>query len=108
MKQQIGVFLTCMVVCVAAVLGSCGERSARGAKGMERHSGDIVETVDAPPYRFLRLKTKNGECWAAVPIGTLVEGRSVTVANAIAVRNFPVATLHRSLDVVYFGSVEQK
>ena len=68
-------------------------------------SGTVVEILPAPPYVYLRLKTANGEVWAAVDGGSVEEGSQVTVANAMLMQNFESASLKRTFPKVYSGTL---
>ena len=67
--------------------------------------GKVVERLDAPPYSYLKLKTAQGEVWAAVPKTDVANGTDVTVAGAMAMQGFESKTLNRKFDVVYFGTL---
>src|SRR6266540_4654283 len=67
--------------------------------------GKIVERLDAEPYSYLRLKTDQGETWAAVPKTDKAAGDEVVVANAMPMPDFESKTLKRQFEVVYFGTL---
>jgi hypothetical protein len=67
--------------------------------------GKIVERLDAPPYSYLKLKTAQGESWAAVPKSEVAVGQDVTVTGAMPMENFESKTLKRKFEVVYFGTL---
>ncbi len=67
--------------------------------------GQVLERLDAPPYSYLRLKTGQGETWAAVPKSDVTKGAEVTVSGAIPMNGFESKTLKRKFDVVYFGTI---
>ncbi len=67
--------------------------------------GKIVERLDAPPYSYLKLKTAQGEVWAAVPKTDAGPGKDVAVAGAMPMKDFESKTLNRKFDVVYFGTL---
>lgn len=69
-------------------------------------TGVVQEHLAAPPYTYLRLKTDNGDRWAAVPQGTFENGMSVTVYNPMQMTAFESKTLNRTFDEVYFGTTE--
>lgn len=73
--------------------------SASGVKGK------ILERLDAPPYTYLKLKTAQGEAWAAVPKTDAAVGTEVTVAGAMPMTDFESKTLNRKFDLVYFGTL---
>jgi hypothetical protein len=67
--------------------------------------GKIVERLDADPYSYLRIKTEQGETWAAVPKTDKVAGAEVEVTNAMAMPDFESKTLKRKFEMVYFGTL---
>ncbi|HKO52763.1 MAG TPA: hypothetical protein VJV79_33880 [Polyangiaceae bacterium] len=67
--------------------------------------GSVLETMAASQYTYLRLATSNGEIWAAVPSTTIAVGAQVTVSNATKMTAFKSATLKRTFDVIYFGTL---
>jgi hypothetical protein len=67
--------------------------------------GKVLERLDAPPYSYLRLKTGQGETWAAVPKTDIAKDSDVTVSGAIPMNGFESKTLKRKFDVVYFGTI---
>lgn len=70
-------------------------------------SGEVLETVDAGRYTYLRVGPKGSSgTWAAVPKGTFAIGSTVKVANAVAMKNFKSETLKRTFETVYFGVVD--
>jgi hypothetical protein len=44
-------------------------------------TGEVLEVRDVPSYTYLRLKTRDGEVWAAVSTATVKKGAQVTLAN---------------------------
>ena len=68
-------------------------------------TGTVLETMDAGPYTYLRLKTSSGEAWAAVNEAKLKVGTEVTVGNAMWMANFESKTLNRKFDRILFGSL---
>ncbi len=68
-------------------------------------SGKVLERIDAAPYCYLRLKTAQGEVWAAVPETKVEKGAEVTIANPMMMTNFESKTLNRTFAEVYFGTL---
>jgi len=68
-------------------------------------SGSVLETHPASQYTYLRLATADGQVWAAVPSATVALGSQVTVENAARMTEFKSATLKRTFDVIYFGTL---
>ena len=68
-------------------------------------TGTVVEVLPAPPYLYLRLKTANGDVWAAVDGGTVTKGAEVAVASPMLMKDFKSTTLNRTFAEIYFGSL---
>jgi hypothetical protein len=68
-------------------------------------SGTVLETMDAGAYTYVRLKTANGETWAAVNRAALARGAEITVGNAMWMENFESKTLNRKFDRILFGMI---
>ena len=80
----------------AAVLASLG-LSARAMPSMQGTAlrGEVLEVLSVPTYTYMRLKTKDGETWAAVQKAAVKKGDQVTRGQAIAkVRSSDPAFLH--------------
>jgi hypothetical protein len=94
-----------MTVLVIAVLGGCSRAPEGGSKTLTV-SGRVLEQVDGPPYTYLRLKTKTGETWAAVPLANVGKDSTVTITNAVLLKDFDTGLQGRRFDVV-FGTLER-
>lgn len=66
-------------------------------------SGEVLETKDVESYTYLRLKTAQGETWAAVPTAKVKKGDKVTIVNAMTMTNFESKALKKTFDKVVFG-----
>jgi hypothetical protein len=77
-----------------------GARSASGEV-----AGRVLETIDASQYTYLRLQTRDGEAWAAVPIAKVAIGDEVAVASPMWMENFRSATLNRTWPKIAFGTL---
>ena len=60
--------------------------------------GEVLETLDADVYTYLKLKTKQGEVWAAVNKAPVKKGAQVTIENPMLMTNFESKTLKRKFD----------
>jgi len=67
--------------------------------------GKVLEVKDVETYTYLRLKTKDGEVWAAVNKAPVKAGSDVIIENAAVMINFESKTLKRKFDKIYFGSI---
>src|SRR5438045_3820185 len=68
-------------------------------------SGNVVETMDAGGYTYLRVRTASGDEWAAVPQTAIKPGAAVTVEVQMTAQNFESKTLKRKFDKVLFGTI---
>jgi len=67
--------------------------------------GAILETMDSGGYTYMRLKTADGELWAAVPQTTVKVGDNVALANAVPMKAFQSKTLNRTFDEILFATL---
>jgi hypothetical protein len=68
-------------------------------------AGTVEETINASDYTYMRLKTADGEIWAAVTKTTVRKGERVAVVNAMSMDGFESKTLNRKFDRIVFGSL---
>lgn len=83
---------------IAAVVWA-GDAPPAGLKGT------ILEIKDVESYSYLRLKTKEGETWAAVPKAAFKKGAQVTIEDAMVMTNFESKGLKRTFPTIVFGNV---
>jgi hypothetical protein len=69
--------------------------------------GEILETRDVDSYTYLRLKTADGEIWAAVPTTAVKKGAQVTIANPMTMENFESKALKKKFDRIVFGQLAE-
>ncbi|OGA25345.1 MAG: nucleotide-binding protein [Betaproteobacteria bacterium RIFCSPLOWO2_02_FULL_67_19] len=67
--------------------------------------GQVLEVKDVDDYSYLRLKTQDGEIWAAVNRAPVRKGAEVTIENAMVMNNFRSKSLNRTFDRIVFGSL---
>lgn len=67
--------------------------------------GEVLETRDVDGYTYLRLKTAQGETWAAVPTTTAKKGAQVTIGDSMVMDNFESKTLKKVFDKIVFGQI---
>jgi hypothetical protein len=68
-------------------------------------SGEVLEVKDVEIYTYLRLKTKDGETWAAVSTAAVKKGAMVTIENPMVMTNFESKTLKKTFPTIIFGSL---
>ena len=67
--------------------------------------GEVLEIQNVEGYSYLRLKTVQGDTWAAVPTAKVKKGDKVTVAEPMVMNNFESKALKRKFDKVVFGTL---
>jgi hypothetical protein len=67
--------------------------------------GKVLEVKDVETYTYLRLKTKDGEIWAAVNKVPVKSGADVTILNPMIMKDFESKTLKRKFDRIAFGTL---
>ncbi len=82
-----------------------GAAPAAAPAAGERLAGPVLEHLAASPYVYLRVKTTQGEVWAAVPETKIETGATVTVYNPMLMTKFESKSLKRTFDEVYFGTL---
>jgi hypothetical protein len=68
-------------------------------------TGDVLEVKDVDGYTYLRLKTKDGETWAAVTTAGVKKGAKVSIENFTVMNNFESKTLKKTFPSILFGSL---
>ncbi len=97
----------------AATAGPAGASAAPGATpaGMppmgapaaaETISGNVVETMDAANYTYLRVKSAKGDVWVATAKTKMAVGDKVVVPLEQAMENFHSPSLKRDFPLIYF------
>jgi len=67
--------------------------------------GKVLEAKDVDAYTYLRLKTAEGEVWAAVNRAPVKAGSEVSIVKPMVMRNFESKALGRSFDIIVFGTL---
>lgn len=68
-------------------------------------SGEVLEVKDVEIYTYLRLKTKDGETWAAISRAPVKVGSRVTIENPSVMKDFESKSLKRTFPTIVFGSL---
>ena len=68
-------------------------------------TGEVLEVKDVDSYSYLRLKTSQGETWAAVNRSAVKKGAKVTIENAMVMENFESKTLKKTFKTIVFGTL---
>jgi hypothetical protein len=67
--------------------------------------GEVLEVKDVESYTYLRLKTKDGETWAAVGKAPVKKGAEVTIENVMVMNNFESKSLKKTFPTILFGTL---
>jgi hypothetical protein len=93
----------CLTIATTTVLAD--NKPAPVTPGASVVQGEVVEVVGAGSYTYLRLKTKEGETWAAVASAGVKKGAKVTIENTTVMNNFESKTLKKTFDTLVFGTL---
>jgi hypothetical protein len=66
--------------------------------------GEVLEAVNAGSYTYLRLKTKDGEVWAATMQSSYAKGAHVQLHDPMLMTNFESRALGRTFPEIVFAS----
>ena len=67
--------------------------------------GEVLEVKDVDSYTYLRLKTADGETWAAVSKAPVKKGAKVTIENPMLMQNFESKALKKTFPQIVFGNL---
>lgn len=67
--------------------------------------GQVLETMNAGGYTYLRLKTRDGDTWAAVNRASVSKNAEVTIENVMVMHDFESKTLKKTFPKILFGSL---
>jgi hypothetical protein len=65
-------------------------------------SGQVVETMNAASYTYVRIETGAKKSWVAAPQFAVKVGDTVAIADAMPMKNYQSKSLNRTFDLVYF------
>ena len=97
------VLAICMIAAATAV--RAGERPAPVPPSATVVKGVVLEVKDVPSFTYLRLKTKDGETWAAVGKAPVTIGDEVTIENVIVMTDFESKSLKRKFQTIVLGNL---
>jgi hypothetical protein len=69
-------------------------------------TGEVLEVKGVESYTYMRLKTAQGETWAAVNKATVAKGAKVTLTNVMTMENFESKELKKTFPSILFGSLD--
>ena len=93
----------CMFVTATFVWAEDNPATNQPAVGVVQ--GEVLEVLNVANFTYLRLKTQDGETWAAVINTPIKQGAKVTIENATVMRNFESKTLKKTFPMIVFGTL---
>jgi hypothetical protein len=85
---------------------AAGPMAAAPASASNVVTGEVLEVKGVEVYTYLRLKTAQGEVWAAVNKAPVVKGAKVTLTNVMTMENFESKELKKTFPTILFASLE--
>jgi hypothetical protein len=67
--------------------------------------GEVLEVRDVDTFTYLRLKTSEGEKWAAISKAPVKKGADVTIENVVMMKDFESKSLKKTFDTIAFGNL---
>jgi hypothetical protein len=102
-KTMKALLAICMLVTASFVWAGENLAPTQSEAGVVR--GEVIEVQDVESYTYLLLKTSDGEVWAAVIKTTVSKGETVTIQNAIVMKNFESKALKKTFSTILFGTL---
>lgn len=68
--------------------------------------GKVLEVKDTDSYTYLLLKVGKQDTWVAVGLSKVKVGSTVTVENAMEMKNFESKTLKKTFPTILFGNLK--
>jgi hypothetical protein len=97
--------LLSIFILVIATFAWAGEKPVSISPETNVVKGEVLEVKDVESYTYLRIKTKDGETWAAVNRTPLKKGAKVTIENVTVMNNFESKSLKKTFQTIVFGTL---
>jgi hypothetical protein len=94
-----------LLLAVLVMLCSSLGWSAEAAAPANVLKGEVLEVKEVESYTYLRLKTAEGETWAAIGKAPVKKGAQVTLENTMVMENFESKSLKKTFPRIVFGSL---
>lgn len=94
-----------VVLALASASACIAADKPAAAAGVPALTGQVLEVKDTEMYTYLRLKTKDGETWAAVGKAQVKKGDQVTIDGPMTMTNFDSKALNRKFDRLVLGNL---
>ena len=100
MKALLAICMT-----IVASFGWAVQSAAPAQPAATAVKGEVLETKDVDAYTYIRLKTRDGETWAAVGKTPVKTGSEVTIENISVMIDFESKTLKKTFPKILFGTL---
>ena len=97
--------LLSILIFVTATFSWAADKATSPPPAATAISGEVLEVKDVESYSYLRLKTKDGETWAAVGKTPVKTGAKVTIENVMVMNNFESKSLKKTFQTIVFGTL---
>jgi hypothetical protein len=93
-------YLLLLFLPLLLVIGCGSQEDENLSEGM--HKIEVLETMNASSYTYMRVEEGNREYWIAVPQITVNKGDVFYYSKALEMNNFNSASLNRTFDKILF------
>ncbi len=90
---------------VAAAFNAYAMPGMQGQGSQAPVTGTVLEAIDVEAYTYLRVKTREGEVWSAIPKAEVRKGTEVSLVPHTVMENFESKALKRKFDRIVFASL---
>ncbi|BCK87299.1 hypothetical protein MIZ01_1071 [Sideroxyarcus emersonii] len=98
MKALLAIFMFVAVHCAWA-----GEAPAANPPATGTVHGEVLEVKEVENFTYLRLKTQDGETWAAIIKAPVKVGDTIAIEHAIVMTDFESKSLKKTFPSIIFG-----
>jgi len=85
-----------------AAMAAHGDAHGAAPAAAASVSGEVLETMDAASYTYVKLKTADGELWAAGPKTPMQVGETIELGQGMLMTDFPSKELDRTFAEIWF------
>lgn len=96
---------TLLKICLLLAAAAAFADNAPTAPANPALEGTVLEVKNVESYSYLRLKTQDGETWAAVDKAPIKAGAKVRIENPMVMHNFESKSLKTTFKEIVFGNL---
>ncbi|WP_153115039.1 nucleotide-binding protein [Rhodocyclus tenuis] len=94
----------CLIV-TSTALYAADKAPSTSPTAMAVVKGEVLEVREVESYTYLRLKTADGETWAAVGKAPVKKGDKVSIEDVMVMSNFESRSLKKTFPTILFGNL---